>query len=180
MIYFKQDSVVHREYALKTNLLARQSIKIQEKAGSQEGGRATDWVTWRPLCKRFPLVWKWPPVLSMCSRVWSVQDGGGGKVMSQAHMLASVPDLLVSPVRHLAQQGAARAPVCCVTQQEDEKCWKCRSHNVDVRWICGSHYTHYIAPTQHTHCVLCSVCLCMWDSNGVFVGWGKGFTNAAI
>lgn len=39
---------------------------------------------------------------------------GGGWVMSQAHMLASVPDLLVSPVRHVTQQGAVCASVCCV------------------------------------------------------------------
>lgn len=40
--------------------------------------------------------------------------GGCVCVMSQAHMLASVPDLLVSPVRHVTQQGAACSPVCCV------------------------------------------------------------------
>lgn len=45
-----------------------------------------------------------------------VEGGGwrGGCVMSQAHMLASVPDLLVSPVRHVTQQGAVHAPVCRV------------------------------------------------------------------
>ena len=49
-----------------------------------------------------------------------VEDGGGGRVMSQAHMLASVPDLLVSPVRHVTQHGAVCVCVCsvcvCVTK----------------------------------------------------------------
>lgn len=80
--------------------------------------------------------------------------------MSRAHVLASVPDLLLSPVRHPAQRGAARAPVCCERQQEDEKCWKCRSHNVDVRWICGSHCTHYTGPPYGTHAVSSAVCVC--------------------
>lgn len=37
-----------------------------------------------------------------------VECGGWGEgwIMSQAHMLASVPDLLVSPVRHVTQHGA--------------------------------------------------------------------------
>ena len=52
------------------------------------------------------VVWKWPPVLSMCSRVWNVEDGEGGWVMSQARMLASVPDLLVPAVRHVTRHGA--------------------------------------------------------------------------
>lgn len=45
-----------------------------------------------------------------------VQCGGWGAgwIMSQAHMLASVPDLLVSPVRHVTQHGA----VCT------RGCWK--------------------------------------------------------
>lgn len=47
---------------------------------------------------------------------------GGGWVMSQAHMLASVPDLLVSPVRHVTQHGAVCAPRCCycVCGKDDE------------------------------------------------------------
>lgn len=49
------------------------------KKGRKPGRRrTTDWLTRRPLSERFPLVWKWPPVLSMCSRVWIVQDGEEG------------------------------------------------------------------------------------------------------
>ena len=59
---------------------------------------------------------------------------GGGWVMSQAHMLASVPDLLVFPVRHVTQQGAARAAVCCARKPDDDNMSKkCRSHSADVR-----------------------------------------------
>lgn len=52
---------------------------------------------------------------------------GGGWVMSQAHMLASVPDLLVSPVRHVTQCGVcayASECVCvrgCVLKKNDDE-----------------------------------------------------------
>lgn len=80
----------------------------------------------------------------------------GGWVMSQAHMLASVPDLLVSPVRHVTQQGAAHAPVCC-----DNK-------NMSTVWIarneCGlrlrlKHHTVLTQSALQWPCVLWYTCV---------------------
>lgn len=61
--------------------------------------------------------------------------------MSQAHMLASVPDLLVSPVRHVTQHGAV-----CVCAMKP--CRQCRTHHMRMR----DEYVAHIAflHTEHT------------------------------
>lgn len=117
------------------------NLKIHKRARDQERGET---LTQRPLYKRFIVVWKWSPVLSMCSRVWRVEkgrveDGGAGWVMSHTHMLASVPDLLVSPVRHVTQQGAVCAPVCCVCLAKNNKGSMEKLQNTphsEASWIC--------------------------------------------
>lgn len=130
------------------------------KPGREEDNRLTDMATTER---------EIPTGVEMAASPKHVQPGvdcagrGGGWLMSQAHMLASVPDLLVSPVRHLTQQGAARALVRRARKQDNKTCWNCRSHNMDLRKISGSCYTLYTAPTQHT-CPPLSMymCMCMW------------------
>lgn len=64
-----------------------------------------------------------------------VECGGWGEgwIMSQAHMLASVPDLLVSPVRHVTQHGAACAPGCCVCVCDETMQTMQNTPHADVR-----------------------------------------------
>lgn len=95
---------MYRELTLKI-------IQIQKKArkGEQE----------ERLTNMMPIVGEVPTGVEMAASTKHVQPcvesggWGGGWVMSQAHMLASVPDLLVSPVRHVTQHGALCAPGCC-------------------------------------------------------------------
>lgn len=109
----------------------------------------------------------------MCSRVWSVEDGGEGWVMSQAHMFASVPDLLVSPVRHVTQQGAARAPVCCARKQDNENMLEMQI--TPTMWMRGespSRTRHSHCLHAHTECTVAALCLLLSVSvMGGFLGW---------
>lgn len=86
--------------------------------------------------------------------------------MSQAHMLASVPDLLVSPVGHATQQGAECAPVCCVCVYVKKKktmmktCRKCTKHHI---WMRDESVPHVTFPALRTHMGISTACMCVYQ-----------------
>lgn len=79
-----------------------------------------------------------------------VKRGGWGEgwIMSQAHMLASVPDLLVSPIRHVTQHRT-------VCEKMMKPCGKCRTHHMQMldEYMCFLHIGHTPIGLFHSVCV---------------------------
>lgn len=81
-------------------------LEKDHKARKEEAARLTNMMA--------IVVWKWLPAPKHVQPCVECGGWGEGWVMSQSHMLASVPDLLVSPVRHVARQGDECSCLLCV------------------------------------------------------------------